>query len=107
MTDGPSTHIGLRDGDLTLSNKTPSESTEEIGYTPATCDPDGFTRPRYNLRNYGGDIELFIAVTLYNEDVDLFSRTIISYVTKSHRRLQADLDTKSQSHEERWSPLPS
>ncbi|KAG6821246.1 Chitin synthase, class 1 [Arthromyces matolae] len=48
-------------------------------YTAATCDPDDFTEANgWSLRakNYNRDTELLIAVTSYNEDKTLYSRTL-------------------------------
>lgn len=50
-------------------------------YTAATCDPADFTAERFTLRPqlYGKArrTELFIVVTMYNEDDVLFARTMI------------------------------
>jgi hypothetical protein len=101
MADGSSTHVELREDDYVLNAQVYRRTAEEIGYTPAACDPDDFVRPRYSLRNYGGDIELFIAMTMYDENEGLFARTMISYVAKSPPRLRTSPDTKPQSYEER------
>ncbi|KAJ5814509.1 hypothetical protein N7474_006286 [Penicillium riverlandense] len=56
----------------------PEEFTH-LRYTAATCDPDEFTlRNGYNLRPamYNRHTELLIAVTYYNEDKVLTSRTL-------------------------------
>lgn len=47
-------------------------------YTAATCDPDDFMRSKYSLRQYlyGRDTELFIVMTMYNEDEVLFVKTM-------------------------------
>ena len=49
-------------------------------YTAATCDPDEFTLENgWSLRTssqYGRDTELLIAITYYNEDKILLSRTL-------------------------------
>ena len=47
-------------------------------YTAATCDPDEFMRKKYSLRPYlyGRHTELFIVMTMYNEDEVLFTRTM-------------------------------
>jgi chitin synthase len=48
-------------------------------YTAATCDPDEFSAANgWSLRasNYGRPTELLIAITSYNEDKELYSRTL-------------------------------
>ena len=49
-------------------------------YTAATCDPNDFKNERFNLRQVLCDpprrTELFIVMTMYNEDDDLFCRTM-------------------------------
>ena len=65
-----------------------SQTTGKIGkmrYTPVTCDPDDFVRSGYKLRDYGGDIELFIAMTTCYENE--FRKMLLSYVSKPHRCL--------------------
>jgi len=49
-----------------------------VHYTAATCDPDEFMRQKYTLRPYlyGRKTELFIVLTMYNEDEVLFVRTM-------------------------------
>ncbi|KAI9097307.1 glycosyltransferase family 2 protein [Phlyctochytrium arcticum] len=56
------------------------EEFESMRYTAATCDPDDFIAKGYNLRcsNYGRKIELFIVVTMYNEDHEGFNRTMFA-----------------------------
>jgi chitin synthase len=50
----------------------------KMRYTAATCDPDEFMRAKYSLRPYlyGRHTELFIVMTMYNEDEVLFVRTM-------------------------------
>lgn len=49
-------------------------------YTAATCDPSDFKRKRFSLRQHlfqtPRRTELFIVVTMYNEEDDLFARTM-------------------------------
>lgn len=83
-------HVALQNGNLVLDVKVPShivpkgmENVEEvtkIRYTAATCDPDDFMRAKYTLRPYlyGRHTELFIVMTMYNEDEVLFCRTMNS-----------------------------
>jgi chitin synthase len=49
-------------------------------YTPITGDPDDFEEQKYSLRplQYGRKTDLFVVVTMYNEDDELFCRTIYS-----------------------------
>jgi chitin synthase len=56
-----------------------SEEFTHMRYTAATCDPNDFTlKNGYNLRPamYNRHTELLIAVTYYNEDKTLTSRTL-------------------------------
>ena len=80
--------IELKEGNLVLDMQAPSfivpkglEDSEEmtkLRYTAATCDPDEFMRKKYSLRPYlyGRHTELFIVMTMYNEDEVLFTRTM-------------------------------
>lgn len=54
------------------------EEFTHMRYTAATCDPDEFQTSGYTLRPriYGRETELFIVVTMYNEDEVLFARTM-------------------------------
>ncbi|KAK7692306.1 hypothetical protein QCA50_003931 [Cerrena zonata] len=47
-------------------------------YTAVTCDPDQFEKKGFFLRQneYGRTTELFIVITMYNEDEVLFCRTL-------------------------------
>jgi chitin synthase len=56
-----------------------SEEFTHMRYTAATCDPNDFTlKNGYNLRSamYNRHTELLIAITYYNEDKVLTSRTL-------------------------------
>ncbi|KAF7320160.1 hypothetical protein MKEN_00800500 [Mycena kentingensis (nom. inval.)] len=59
-----------------------SESSTEFShmrYSAATVDPDDFTEENgwsLRARNYGRETELLVAVTSYNEDSQLYSRTL-------------------------------
>ena len=80
--------VELQQGNLVLDMQAPShiipkgrESQEEMSklrYTAASCDPDDFMRSKYTLRPYllGRKTELFIVMTMYNEDEILFCRTM-------------------------------
>ena len=54
------------------------EEMTKLRYTAATCDPDQFMRSKYSLRPflYGRHTELFVVMTMYNEDEVLFCRVI-------------------------------
>lgn len=81
-------HVELQDGNLILDVKVPShivpkgmdriEEMTTMRYTAATCDPDDFLRSKYSLRPYlyGRHTELFIVMTMYNEDEVLFTKTM-------------------------------
>lgn len=63
----------------TLPNKMDHEFTH-ARYTAATCDPTEFQRERFTLRQIlyaePRETEMFIVITLYNEDEILFARTL-------------------------------
>ncbi|KAF8640859.1 hypothetical protein AX17_000507 [Amanita inopinata Kibby_2008] len=60
------------------ANKQDTEEMSKMRYTAATCDPDDFKASKYSLRQYlmGRHTELFIVMTMYNEDEVLFVRTM-------------------------------
>ncbi|KAJ3550612.1 hypothetical protein NM688_g5031 [Phlebia brevispora] len=80
--------VELQQGNLVLDLQVPShiiptsmndrEETTKMRYTAATCDPDDFMRYKYSLRPYlyGRETEIFIVMTMYNEDEVLFCRTM-------------------------------
>jgi chitin synthase len=80
--------VQLVKGNLVLDNPVPSKLTSflprrdpeftHMRYTAATCDPDDFAKDGYNLLPalLGRETQLFIAVTMYNEDEILFTRTM-------------------------------
>ena len=79
--------VQLFRGNLVLDVPVPSHITPagkgdeeftKMRYTAATCDPDDFMSSRYSLRQYlyGRDTELFIVMTMYNEDEVLFVKTM-------------------------------
>ncbi|KAI0673743.1 chitin synthase 2 [Trametes maxima] len=80
--------VELKEGNLVLDMQVPShivpkgmdtiEEMTKLRYTAATCDPDDFMREKYTLRPYlmGRRTELFIVMTMYNEDEVLFTRTM-------------------------------
>ena len=85
--------IELKEGNLVLDMQAPShivpkgmdniEEMTKLRYTAATCDPDDFMREKYSLRPFlmGRRTELFIVMTMYNEDEVLFTRTMNAYGT--------------------------
>jgi chitin synthase len=80
--------VQLIQGNLVLDNPVPSKLTSflprrdseftHMRYTAATCDPDDFVSDGYTLRPalFGRETQLFITVTMYNEDEILFTRTM-------------------------------
>ncbi|OBZ78918.1 Chitin synthase 2 [Grifola frondosa] len=80
--------VELQQGNLVLDMQVPThivpkgmdhvEEMTKLRYTAATCDPDEFMRSKYSLRPYllGRKTELFIVMTMYNEDEVLFVRTM-------------------------------
>ena len=82
--------VHLTQGNLVLDVPAPSnivpagksdiEEFAKMRYTAATCDPDDFMAKRYTLRPYlmKRHTELFIVMTMYNEDEVLFVRTMNS-----------------------------
>ncbi|KAG6380839.1 chitin synthase N-terminal-domain-containing protein [Boletus reticuloceps] len=80
--------VELQNGNLVLDVPVPShiipktmshvEEMTKMRYTAATCDPDDFMRKKYSLRPYlyGRHTELFIVMTMYNEDEVLFVKTM-------------------------------
>ncbi|KAK4685344.1 chitin synthase, partial [Tremellales sp. Uapishka_1] len=55
-----------------------SDEMETMRYSAATCDPDNFMKQKFNLRQYlyGRKTELFIVMTMYNENSELFLKTL-------------------------------
>lgn len=80
--------VELYNGNLVLDMAVPShivnkqygdsEEHTKMRYTAATCDPDDFMSSKYSLRPYlyGRKTELFIVLTMYNEDEVLFCKTM-------------------------------
>lgn len=87
--------VELQQGNLVLDMQAPSfivpkgmehiDEMTKLRYTAATCDPDDFMRNKYSLRPYllNRHTELFIVMTMYNEDEVLFVRTMNACVTSS------------------------
>ncbi|KAI9361230.1 chitin synthase 1 [Zopfochytrium polystomum] len=57
-----------------------SEEFKTMRYSAVTCDPDNFRENNFNLRvaNYGRTTEIFVVVTMYNENAELFNRTMFA-----------------------------
>ncbi|KZS97339.1 glycosyltransferase family 2 protein [Sistotremastrum niveocremeum HHB9708] len=78
--------VELFQGNLVLDVPVPShilgndrsEEMTKMRYTAATCDPDQFMSSKYSLRQYlyNRHTELFIVMTMYNEDEGLFVKTM-------------------------------
>ncbi|CAE6519710.1 unnamed protein product, partial [Rhizoctonia solani] len=80
-------HVELRQGNLVLDMPVPSsiipagctaEEQTHMRYTAATCDPDEFASSKYSLRPFlmNRQTELFVVMTMYNEDEILFVKTM-------------------------------
>ncbi|KZS93933.1 glycosyltransferase family 2 protein [Sistotremastrum niveocremeum HHB9708] len=79
--------VALTNGHLVTELDVPSkmilpvkgeEEMLKTRYTAVTCDPDDFERKGFSLRQniYGRRTEMFIVVTMYNEDHILLARTL-------------------------------
>ncbi|KEI37244.1 glycosyltransferase family 2 protein [Mixia osmundae IAM 14324] len=75
---------------LALCPRKEEREYTHMRYTAVTCDPDDFMAERYTLRpvlyNPPRRTELFICMTMYNEDEILFNRTL-SQVMKNIQHL--------------------
>ncbi|KAG0244115.1 glycosyltransferase family 2 protein [Mortierella sp. GBAus27b] len=82
-------HVPLTDGNLVMDCPVPRQLLQNVHfkgerefefmrYTAATCDPNDFFKERYTLRPtiYRRQTELFIVMTMYNEDDELFIKTM-------------------------------
>ncbi|KAG8683909.1 Chitin synthase, class 2, partial [Ceratobasidium sp. 423] len=80
-------HVELRQGNLVLDMPVPTaivpagctaEEQTHMRYTAATCDPDDFATSKYSLRPFlmNRQTELFVVMTMYNEDEILFVKTM-------------------------------
>ncbi|KAI8081997.1 chitin synthase 2 [Gilbertella persicaria] len=81
--------VKLTGGNLVLDNPVPNKYLQRVKYrdehefthmryTAATCDPSDFQKENYRLRQnlLHRETELFIVLTMYNEDDVLFCRTM-------------------------------
>ncbi|KAI9497204.1 chitin synthase 1 [Zychaea mexicana] len=81
-----------------LSRKDPEFTT--MRYTAVTCDPDEVPYKNYELRQqiYQRETEIFIVITMYNEDEILFARTMhgvmknVAHLCKQSRSKTWDTD---------------
>lgn len=104
--------IPLRNGNLVMDVAVPKQavpSTSGLGveedemtkmrYTAATCDPDEFMARKFTLRPYlyGRTTELFIVMTMYNEDDGLLLRTL-NGVIKNIAHLSSRDRSKTWGH---------
>ncbi|GBC10518.1 hypothetical protein RclHR1_00970019 [Rhizophagus clarus] len=90
--------VTLSDGHFTydcpvstkLTKEVPRRGEEEfdtVRYTACTCDPNDFQKEKYVLRQQiynRNQIEIFIVITMYNEDAELFARTFYGVVKNIH-----------------------
>lgn len=110
--------VQLFQGNLVLDVDVPSsvvpagkhnvEEFSKMRYTAATCDPDDFMASRYSLRQYlwGRQTELFIVMTMYNEDEVLFVKTMNACVfSGSCLILSPYLSTGQQRDQKRQPPV--
>lgn len=100
--------IRLTQGNLIVDLKIPlrlpipvrqAPENQYTRYTAVTCDPDEFKKRGFFLRQieYKRETELFVVITLYNEDEILFCRTLYAVMQNiSH------LTTRKNS--QRWGP---
>ncbi|KAJ1554890.1 Chitin synthase, class 2 [Cladochytrium tenue] len=72
--------VPVPDKILELGRYKSGEEFTQMRYTAATCDPNDFPSGGYTLRpqEYGRKTELFVVVTMYNEDDLLFCKTIVA-----------------------------
>ncbi|KAJ3218647.1 Chitin synthase, class 1 [Dinochytrium kinnereticum] len=79
---GPSGNLVIKskvaDELLAMCPLTDSEEFTTVRYTAVTCDPDDFQMKGFTLRaaNYSREVEMFVVVTMYNEDYKGFTRTM-------------------------------
>jgi len=83
-----------------LPNKNDREFTH-MRYSAATCDPADFQHEQFTLRQMlyrePRETEMFIVITLYNEDEVLFARTLHGVMTNI-------ADLCSRKHSKLWGP---
>ncbi|GBB89027.1 hypothetical protein RclHR1_15690002 [Rhizophagus clarus] len=95
--------VELSDGHFSYNCPVPTELTrefplkeekefDEVKYTACTCDPDDFEKEKYTLRQkiYKRHTEIFIVITMYNEDAKLFARTFYGVVKNIYELCKRD-----------------
>ncbi|KAF9953736.1 Chitin synthase, class 1 [Mortierella alpina] len=100
-------NVQLTDGNLVLMSPVPGhylrhqkqqqgEEWEFMRYSAVTCDPDDFKNEHYTLRPamWNRETELFIVITMYNEDENLFAETMHG-VIKNIRHLVSRTNSKT------------
>jgi chitin synthase len=72
------------------------EEYDKVRYTACTCDPDDFKDEKYTLRQkiYNRDTEIFIVITMYNEEAKLFARTFYGVVKNIYELCKRDRSNK-------------
>jgi chitin synthase len=96
-------HVKLTNGNVVLNCRVPSKLTSSVPlnsdeefthvrYTACTCDPDFFQEDGYSLRQriHNRSTEIFIVITMYNEEAELFARTFYGVVKNIHKLCQRD-----------------
>ncbi|KAF9913231.1 Chitin synthase, class 1 [Lobosporangium transversale] len=100
-------NVQLTDGNLILDCPVPThylqhqrqqkgEEWEFMRYSAVTCDPNEFKNENYTLRPamWNRETELFIVVTMYNEDANLFAQTMHGII-KNIRHLVSRTNSKT------------
>ncbi|KAG0314047.1 Chitin synthase, class 1 [Dissophora globulifera] len=100
-------NVQLTNGNLVLDCPVPmhylkhqrqqqGEEWEFMRYSAVTCDPDDFKNENYTLRPamWNRETELFIVVTMYNEDANLFAETMHGII-KNIRHLVSRTNSKT------------
>ncbi|KAI9346756.1 chitin synthase-domain-containing protein [Zopfochytrium polystomum] len=72
--------VPVPDKVLELARLRDREEFTHMRYTAVTVDPNNFPTSGYTLRQqeYGRKTEIFIVVTMYNEDDELFCKTMVA-----------------------------
>ncbi|KAF8948706.1 Chitin synthase, class 1 [Haplosporangium gracile] len=87
---------------LVKQSKQKGQEWEFMRYSAVTCDPDLFQAENYTLRPamWNRETELFIVVTMYNEEVNLFAETMCG-IMKNIRHLCSRNSSKTWG-EDSW-----
>ncbi|KAJ1742023.1 hypothetical protein LPJ78_003153 [Coemansia sp. RSA 989] len=102
--------VQLTSGNVVIDNPVPDAVLERckfkdamefthLRYTSVLCDPNEFRNEKYTLRQsmLGRETEIFIVLTMYNEDEILFNRTFMS-VMKNIKHLCSRTNSRT------WGP---